>query len=521
MLLSAEADKFRSDPDSGIRLQRLEIACVVAVFAACALVRLWGMSRVHSWDENVYLQNAELICCGKHNYNEIDSRPPLLSLIFAGAFFLWHSDYFAWIITALLNALGPVLLYLSGRIFVGRRPASIAALLLGFTPFFVSVFPSESTGFLSDDTGHSLLSDCPALTLILLAFWLLLRALQKERGVTFFLAGLAAAMAILMRFASLSSIGILSLLLLTARSRPRAIAAYAAGLLMGIAPYLAWSRIRYGGFLRTFILGWQNFGGNQESRFYYLKYSPFTFTWVALAGWMLWIVSRTWKARQQRSVVLPAINPPGDLLKINSSEYLVNLPVFRECFLFAWASVLLIIFSLMPHQEPRYVMPAAPPIFLLAGVGWSAALKAPHRMLRMACAVVLAGALLISFWPIRHRFDTPFFDNDVSEQMMVSDFLNHHVAAESILYTNSNYPDFGYYTNFPVTALPMNGAELYTALEHLRPNSILIAYKKYDSGPTPEPSLAWLDANPRFRRLQNFPNTVVYRYVWQEPQRKQ
>ena len=119
---------------------------------------------MHTWDENVYLQNAELMCCGKNNYNEIDSRPPLLSLLFAGVFLLWHSDYAAYVVTALLNALGPVVLYLAGRMIVGRAAAAIAALLLAFTPFFVSVFPPVSSGFVSFPTGHSLLTDSPALT---------------------------------------------------------------------------------------------------------------------------------------------------------------------------------------------------------------------------------------------------------------------------------------------------------------------------------------------------------------------
>ena len=83
------------------------------------------------------LQNAELMCCGKNNYNEIDSRPPLLSLLFAGVFLLWHSDYAAYVVTALLNALGPVVLYLAGRMIVGPgRAAAIAALLLAFHAVF-------------------------------------------------------------------------------------------------------------------------------------------------------------------------------------------------------------------------------------------------------------------------------------------------------------------------------------------------------------------------------------------------
>src|ERR671922_85310 len=83
-----------------------EWAFLILLVASAFIVRLWPMSRAHFWDETVYLQNAEVICCGKTNYSELSSRPPLLSLIFAGVFLLWNHVYAACLMTALLNALG-------------------------------------------------------------------------------------------------------------------------------------------------------------------------------------------------------------------------------------------------------------------------------------------------------------------------------------------------------------------------------------------------------------------------------
>jgi asparagine N-glycosylation enzyme membrane subunit Stt3 len=141
------------------REARSESLLLFLLVAAAFLVRIWGISKDHFWDEMVYLQNAQVICCGKINYSELDFRPPLISLIWAGVFLLWHHIYAACIVTAFLNALGPVFLYLAGRMSVGRLPAAIAALLLAFSPFFVGVFPN---GFASDATGNSLLTDSPA-----------------------------------------------------------------------------------------------------------------------------------------------------------------------------------------------------------------------------------------------------------------------------------------------------------------------------------------------------------------------
>ena len=113
--------------DSGTKKQLIwEWAFVFFLLGAGFLLRVWGLSKVRFWDEAVYLQNAEVICCGKVNYSELGSRPPLLSLFFALIFLVWHHVYAASIATALLNALGPVFLYFSGRMMAGRAAAVLA-----------------------------------------------------------------------------------------------------------------------------------------------------------------------------------------------------------------------------------------------------------------------------------------------------------------------------------------------------------------------------------------------------------
>jgi len=221
LLLTAtpQFDRATHERGSHRRLIILESTFVLLLVGFAFVLRVWPLSKVHFWDEAVYLQNAEVICCGKATYSELDRRPPLLSLIFAAVFLLWHHVYAACIAAALLNSLGPALLYVSGRMLAGRIPAAIASLLLAFSPFFVGIFP---TGFVSDDTGNSLLSDSPALTLILLSFWLLLRALRQQTDLRFACAGFVLALTVLMRFASLSSVGVLSLLVLAADRPGRA-----------------------------------------------------------------------------------------------------------------------------------------------------------------------------------------------------------------------------------------------------------------------------------------------------------
>jgi 4-amino-4-deoxy-L-arabinose transferase-like glycosyltransferase len=463
-----------------------EPALLALVFLAAFILRLWGISHAHGWDENVYLQNAELICCGKTNYNEIDSRPPLLSLLFAAAFKLWHSDYAAYLVTALLNALGPVFLYLAGRLFVGRRAAAIAGLLLAFTPFYVSVFPPT---FVTMVTGHGLLSDSPTLTLLLLAFWLLLRGLEKDSAREFTAAGLVLALSVLMRFPALSSVGILALLALAAPRKLRAVAALALGFTLGMVPYLIWSRWQYGGFLATFLSGWDNFSGPGQSPFFYLQNSATIFGWVTLLGLLLWVASRLARLiREHRP------------------------PAWREAYLCLWAIALLLCFSLLHHKEPRYAMPAAPPLFLLAGLGLATLTRAPTRPLRIAGTATLAAILLCGFWPSRHRFDGPFVDHTVSEEMRVSAFLTATLPPHNVVYANFSYPDFGFYTSLPIEVLPEDGWGLYKTLNELPDHAALVAYKTFEGHP-PEPSLAWLDANPHYTRIGEFPTMVIYRFA--------
>lgn len=475
-----------------------EASFVMLVVAAAFLVRVWPLPTAHFWDETVYLQNAEVICCGKHNYSELDSRPPLLSLIFAAVFLLSHHVYAASIVAAFLNALGPALLYFGGREVVGRVPAAIAALLLALSPFFVGVFPS---GFVSADTGNSLLSDSPALTLLLLAFWLLVRARRQPTDLGLGVTGFVLALAVLMRFASLPSVGVLSLLVLATKRWRQAVVSGAVGFAVGLGPYLLWSRLQFGGFLTTLRNGWGNFRGEGESPFYYLTNAAQIFGWITIAGLVLWIGRWGWQVWRSR----------GDAHPVEHAASASGRPAPRiEAFLWLWAASLLLFFSALRHKEPRYVIPVAPPLLLLAGSGLGSLRQLRRRASRAAGGVLLMGALFYTVLPTAERLDSPFFDTEVSEEMQVSDFLSHSVSPGTVLYANFNYPVFAYYTNLPVERLWQHGPALYAALEQLPADGILIAYPESDA--IPGLNLKWLDANSHFRRIRAYPSLVLYRY---------
>ncbi len=461
-----------------------EAIFLLALAAVAFLVRLWPIWRVHFWDEAVYLQNAEVICCAKTNYSELSSRPPLLSLLFAGVFRLWHHVYAASIFTAALNAAGPLFLYLGGRKVVGRTGAAIAALLLAFAPYFVS-----------SQTGNSLLSDSPALTLIVVSFWLLLETVDRDSGAWSGLGGFVSALAVLMRFASLPTVAILSLLLLCARRWFRAALWFGAGFVLGMGPYLLWSKLRYGGFLATFQTGWRYVGVRPEPATYYFLHFGAVFPWITLAGLMLWPVA--WflgKRHEQASANHEFV---GDERR--------KVPAYL---LWVWALVVLAYFSALPNKELRYILPLAPPLFLLAGQGLSLLLSPANIRARAAGAVFLGAVLAYSCAPDLARFRGPLISPFISEEKEVADFLEHQAPARAVLYTNYNHPVFAYYTHLPVHPL-LEGAMFYDAFpEDMQADGYLLVYKYIDKDPPAD----WVESNPHFQRVREFPSLIVYRY---------
>jgi 4-amino-4-deoxy-L-arabinose transferase-like glycosyltransferase len=473
----------------------LESLLLFLLVAAAFLVRIWGISKAHFWDEMVYLQNAQVICCGKINYSELDFRPPLISLIYAGVFLLWHHIYAACIVTAFLNALGPVFLYLAGRLSVGRLPAAIAALLLAFSPFFVGIFPD---GFASDDTGNSLLTDSPALTLVLLAFWLLLRALDRQSTPRFAWAGLALALSILMRFGTLPIVGLLFFLPLTAKRRWKALISCGIGLLVGLAPYLLWSRLSFGAFFFTLHAGWTHAEESKEPIFFYLRNSAVIFTPVVLFGIVMTATSWLWRFGTIPSRPrLPAAFPS-------------NLsPLVLQAFLWMWLLMGFVFFSAMSHKEPRYILPLAPPFLLLAGSGLALFCDLFSRPFRPVGAMLVAAFLVFIFLPLRERFSRPFVDPGTPVEMLASQFLQTSLPPGTILYMSFNYPAFAFYTSYRIHELSAVGPPLYNDIEQIPPGGVLIVYHKTDE--VWEPDIEWVDANPKFQRMRDFSTFVIYR----------
>jgi 4-amino-4-deoxy-L-arabinose transferase-like glycosyltransferase len=339
---------------------------------------------------------------------------------------------------------------------VGRLPGAIAALLLAFSPFFVGVIPD---GLTSDDTGNSLLTDSPALTLLIVAFWLLLRALDGQSAALFAWTGLTLALSILMRFGTLPVVGMLFLVPLTAKRPWKALMWCGVGLLFGLAPYLLWSRLSFGSFFFTLHAGWRHAEESEQPILFYLRNSAAILTPVALLGLVIATTSWLWP-----SVIAVPSRPRL------SATFPSNLsPLYSQTFLWIWLLMGFVIFSAMPHKEPRYILPIAPPFLLLAGSGLALCCTSLRRPFRRVGALLVAALLVFTFFPLRERLSGPFVDRGEPVEMLASQYLQASLPRRTILYMSFNYPAFAFYTAFRIHELSAVGPALYSDIEQIPP----------------------------------------------------
>jgi hypothetical protein len=269
--------------------------------------------------------------------------------------------------------------------------------------------------------------------------------------------------------------------------------------MVGLAPYLLWSRLRFGTFFFTLHSGWTHVEGAEESVFFYLRNFAVIFTPLAVFGFV--VTAASWLWRPFGSFPSRPRWPDAFPSKLS--------PLVLQAFLWLWFLTQLVFFSAMPHKEPRYILPLAPPFLLLAASGLALFCTLPSRPFRSAGSLLVAAFLFCTFLPLRERFSRPFIDHGDPVEMLASQYLQTGLPSGTVLYMSFNYPAFAFYTTYRIHELSAVGPALYNDIEQIPPGDVLIVYRKTDE--VWEPDIEWVDANPKFQRMRDFSTFVIYR----------
>jgi 4-amino-4-deoxy-L-arabinose transferase-like glycosyltransferase len=438
----------------------------VVYFLCCILLlafllRIYPLEEYHGWDEATYLQHAEHLFSGKSNYDEFAFRPPLLPIMIAGGFFIWHSPWIAVIICALLSTSIVLAVFLITNKLHSATAGLFAATIVALHPLFVTY-------------GHFVLTD--ALVASLAAFALYF-ALDDDPW-SAFSAGALAALASLMKFTALAIAGILFLFLawnMRRQFRITPLLTYLAGFLLFFAPYLAWAKYRYGDMFIVFEKAQSIVNNVHGGTLFYLDLNIF---------------------------IIPLII--GIALFFYYWKTYHNLHGFALMAL-AWTASLLAYLMTFPNRELRYALVALVPIFALSGIGYARMLKTVKKYRSPAVIGILLVILIFSLNSFS-RLSEPGINHWKSPSVETA----LHIASFNTtnpIYATSFYPVYGYYTSNPV--IIVDGPRFLDAYPRIMPrDGYLVIYK--DS--TRAPTVTWADREEHLMRIHENEAIVLYAY---------
>ena len=249
----------------------LIITIIVAILVFSFLLRLWPLQVSHWWDETVYLQNSEVIFSGRTNFDEFWLRPPMLSIIFAGSYFIYHHLFTAAVMVALLGTLGVFFVYLLGKELFNERVGILAALLYGFSPFLVNA-------------SHWIMATMPSMTFLAISFYILLKATKKNNKWLYLFSGIIFTISILIRFTSIPLLAVVVAYAYLIKESRKGMLWFGYGLVGSMLPYLIWVQIKYGFFLSVFLHGSGAVSDQVGNVFYYFIYMFEVFSAIIIVG---------------------------------------------------------------------------------------------------------------------------------------------------------------------------------------------------------------------------------------------
>ena len=452
------------------------IIIIILILLLAFVLRLIPIKTYHWWDETVYLQQAEVLFSGRTNYDEFSFRPPLLSILFFLIFFIKHSVVSASILTAVMGTITSVFIFLIGKKLYNAETGIIAGLIIAFTPFIV-----KSSNFL--------LTDVPAITLTAISFYLFL---LNNKKLAIFFSGVFFSLAVLMKFTAVL-MGLVFLVYFfvrksTWKQKINEIVIFAIGSLIIIMPYLIWAQINLGSFLTPFIKGQSMVGDTNEPKLFYFYNFVNAFGIITIIGLALWIIF--------------------SLINL-SNKKTINL---RTNFILVfWIVLFLIYLTKVPHKELRYIFPIAIPVILLASNGISLLINKVKKQYKILIWLIFIGYLIFlisNTYALENITNGRFVDNFIGDEMKIADYLN-ETNYSGIIYTNTRWPVFAYYTNLKIKLLMPWNEKFYDSYSNVMNESGILIGIFDEKHPQP----AWLNKNSHFKYAKEIGEFFIYRYT--------
>ena len=479
--------------------RRAHYLVLALVLLLAALIRTVPLTYSHFWDETVFLQNAKVILDGRTNYEEFHHRPPFLSFLYALGFAIWDNVYVANLVQGLVTTLTVVFAFLYTRQRFGLSAGLCSGFLLAFAPYFV-------------EASHELLTDMPALALMLASMWLF----DKPGARYAFLSGVIYALAVQTRFTSLFLVVYFALDTILSPKKIRSLAILSAGAAVAVAPYLIWIRWTYGSFFfpfaqaRRIVTEWT---APVPGSFYgdaLLQLFPYSM-WLFFGAGVLLAVAHGAMQRRARE-------DGGRLTGLAG----LSDQTRRQFVLLMWGGAFFADMLSIPHKEVRYLLPLAIPVVVIGAVGLA---ELFHWFARQARTVRAIGILLgiavvtLDYAPSLQKLGEPWLDRSEREEVQIGRYLREVSTPADTIYAAHNFPVFAFYSERrTVSLLPIQSEFDKAWRELMNQPGFLVWYRPagieetHSIYPYFKPDLQFLEATPNFHRIREFPSAIIYRY---------
>ena len=472
---------------------------LVFVLLLALLARTIPLTYSHFWDETVFLQHAKVIVDGRTNYEEFQHRPPVLSILYALGFAIWDHVYVANLVQGLVTTLAVLFAFLYVRQAFGLAPALFAGFQFAFTPYLVGA-------------SHQLLTDMPALALMLAAMWLF-----DKPGVRYaFLSGVIYALAIQTRFTSLFLLVYFALDTALSPKKMRSLAFLLAGAAAGVAPYLIWARWNYGSFFFPFVQARRivtEWTASVPASFYWealLQVFPYS-TWLFFGAGVLLPVAR--RAMHRRT------GEDGGLLT-GLAE--LSDQTKRQIVLLMWGVAFFAYMLSIPHKEVRYLLPLAISVVVISALGlaelfrWCARQASPVKAAGLLLGIAV---VMLDYAPSLQKLVEPWVDRSEWEAVQIGRYLHEVSTPADTIYAAHNFPVFAFYSERrTVSLLPIQGDFDQAWRELMKQPGFIVYYRPagiketHSIYPSFKPDWQFLEASPNFHLVRAFPSAIVYRY---------